>query len=118
MSWDPTATVSPAQVTSLAAKSAVQRTLWFGATVSYVVAATSVSTDVQAVIATVVGQRELVDGGFELEHSALARIRTALVATATLGDRIVDASLGRSYRVAEVRRHKINPEWVLGLKQL
>lgn len=112
MTWDPTATVSPAQVSALAAKAVAQRRTWFPSSV------TIGGTAATVVLATVVTERELVDGGFHLVHQAVMRLATAAGITPSLGQTVVWAAGSKSWRIAEIRPHPVNPEYLIGLEQL
>jgi hypothetical protein len=112
MVWDPTATVSPSQVSSLAAKAVAQRRAWFPSTV------TIGGTSATVVLATVVTERELIEGGFQLVHQAVMRLATSAGITPALRDVVVWAAGGKSWRIAEIRPHPVNPEYLIGLEQL
>lgn len=62
--------------------------------------------------------RQLVEGGFELDHDAIMRIPTALAITPTLGMEFLRLKDSQKLKVAEVKSPGSGGEWVLGLKQL
>lgn len=104
--------VTRAQVEALAAAGAAARSTLFGTSGTYN------GTTITAVFAGASAARDVVDGGLELAYDGILRVGTAVVANPALGDVWVNTGGdGRTYRVAEIRPHGINPEWVLGLKR-
>jgi len=101
--------VSSLSLESFARRSAVHRAGWFGKPATYG------TVNVIVVITAVTSKKQLADAGFAFEHDAIARVMKGDV-TYTLGSKFTYQSV--QYRIEEVRNHPINPEWVLGLKQL
>lgn len=93
----------------LAARAAAQRAEVFGRPAVYA------GTPIVIVLTAVVSRKQLLDGGFEAEHDALGRVARNGV-TYTVGSKLTYN--GTEYRIDEVRTHPVNPEIVLGLKQL
>lgn len=73
------------------------------------------ATNIQIALTASVSRKTLQEAGFQMFHDALGRVVKADL-TFALGKKIV--TRGRSYRIDEIRDHPVNPEWVLGLKQL
>ena len=103
-------TAERAQLADLAAQSACQREAWFGVPMSYE------GLPFKASSASFKTSRQLKESGFEQEHDAIIRVNriTNPAFQPELGKLIiVDAE---EFRIDEILKPRLNPEWRLGLK--
>ncbi len=100
-------------VDKFAAAAVQARLRQFGRTITFN-RATGGSYPLQAMVSGVSDKRKLEDGGFMHSYDFVCRIpRASIPFTPTLPDTVTIAS--KTFRIAEIVDHPINPEWKLGL---